>query len=249
MDREEKQRLYDKAEALLSEQNFSAINICTKNLLKIAAAILVAFGATAMLRSAQAASESCEYAFNSVTDPSNRRTLLMTKSHFLQTPVDINDSHAALSAARLTVHDPHSERLYIHLTFRLVEFVKTEDEARSRRDLTNISEHMPLVIELADGSTLMLPSWGEVRIRSRSHIHGPTEMGNSSDFFRVSHVAGGSYWLDDEQLTALLDQPATTLQVTTTQGDFSMPIHPSRTDRLQHVLSCVSLPGDRLEGE
>jgi len=217
--------------------------MCIKTLSKIAntvgVAIVTTLVALAIMEHAQADSENCEYSVNNLTDPRSGNTLLLTKPHFLQTPIDINASHAVLSAARLTSQDPRTEKRYLRVNFLLVEFVETEDEAQSRRSLTRIAEHMPLVIGLADGSTMMLPSWGkDVRINS-SLIHRPSELGNSSNFFRVSHAAGGSYWLDDDQLAVLLEQPATMLQVTTTQGDFSVVIHPSRIDRIQYVLGCI----------
>jgi hypothetical protein len=217
--------------------------LCIKTLSEIlntvGVAIILAVIALTTLEHAWAATESCEYSINNLTDPSSGKTLLLTKSHFLQTPVDINSSHAVLSAARLQFKDPPTERRYLRVSFVLVEFVETEDEAKSRRGLTKIPERLPLVIQLADEATMTLTSWGSVSGRNNSKIHRPSELGNSSNFFRVSHFVGGSYWLDDAQVAVLLDQPATMLQVTTTQGDFSLTIHSSRTDRIQHVLGCL----------
>ena len=217
--------------------------MCTKTLSEIAntvgLAIVTTVVAMAIMEHAQAASENCEYDINNMTDPRSGKTLLMTKSHFLQTPIDINASYAALSAARLTSQDPLSEIRYLSLGFQLVEFVETEERAISRVNLINIPESMPLVLQLADGSTMSLTSRGQIWKKSDSKIHGPSEWGNSSDFFRVTHVAGGQFPLDDDQVAILLDQPTTKLQVTTTQGDFSVTIHPSRTDRLQFLLGCL----------
>jgi len=217
--------------------------LCIKTLSEIpntvGVAIILAVIALTTLEHAWAATESCEYSINNLTDPSSGKTLLLTKSHFLQTPVDINSSHAVLSAARLQFKDPSTERRYLRVRFVLVEFVETEDEAKSRSNLTKIPKRMPLVIGLADGSTMILTSWSNDTPPKNSDIRGPSELGNSSTFFRVSHSVGGSYWLDDDQVAVLLDQPATMLQVTTTQGDFSLTIHPSRTDRIQHVLGCL----------
>jgi len=220
--------------------------MCIRTLSEIAntvgVAIVMTVIALAIMEHARAAAETCEYSIKNVTDPRGGNTLLMTKSHFLQTPVDINSSHAVLSAARLQRKDPPSERRYLRVNFVLVEFVETEDDAKSRRNLTKIPERMPLVIKLADGSTMTLTSWGQDSRpsgRNNGKIYRPSELGNSSNFFRVSHFVGGSYWLDDAQVGVLLDQPATMLQVTTTQGDFSLTIHSSRTDRIQHVLGCI----------
>ena len=193
----------------------------------------------AMIERVHAATETCEYSVNNMTDPSSGKTLLLTKSHFLQTPVDINSSHASLFAARLRSQDPVSEIRYLQVNFLLVEFVETEERAISRVNLTNIPEGMPLVLQLADGSTMSLTSRGQIWDITDSRIHGPSEWGNSSDLFRVSHFVGGSFWLDDDQVAILLDQPTTMLQVTTTQGDFSVTIHPSRTDRIQFLLGCL----------
>jgi hypothetical protein len=217
--------------------------LCIKTLSEIpntvGVAIILAVIALTTLEHAWADTESCEYSINNLTDPSSGKTLLLTKSHFLQTPVDINSSHAVLSAARLQLKDPSTERRYLRVRFVLVEFVETEDEAKSRSNLTKIPKRMPLVIGLADGSTMILTSWSNDTPPKNSDIRGPSELGNSSTFFRVSHSVGGSYWLDDDQVAVLLGQPATMLQVTTTQGDFSLTIHPSRTDRIQHVLGCL----------
>ena len=206
-------------------------------------AIVMTFVALAIMENAKAVTESCEYSVNNMTDPRSGKTLLMTNSHFLQTPVDLNSSHASLFAARLRSQDPLSEIRYIHVTFLLVEFVETEERAISRVNLTNIPEGMPLVLQLADGSTMSLISRGQVWRQSDSKIHGPSELGNSSEFFRVSHSVGGTFWLDDDQVAILLDQPTTMLQVTTTQGDFSVTVHPSRTDRIQFLLGCLKPPG------
>jgi hypothetical protein len=203
------------------------------------AAIAVAIIAMAIVEPATATKESCEYDVNNVTDPYGGKTLLLTKSHFLQTPVDINASHASLSAARLRSQDPPAAKRYLRVDFILVEFVETEEDAESRRGLTKITKGLPLVIELGDGSTMTLTSWSNDGRRDNSRIDGPSELGNSSTLFRVIHFAGGSYWLDADQLAVLLEQPAILMQVTTTQGDFSVNIHPSRTDRIQYVLGCV----------
>jgi hypothetical protein len=217
--------------------------MCIKTLSEIAntvgVAIVLTVIALATIEHAKAAEENCEYAIDNLTDPRSGNTLLLTKSHFLQTPIDINTSHAALPAGRLISQDAPTERRYLRVSFVLVEFVETEDEAKSRRGLTKIAENMPLVIRLTDGSTMMLPSWGKAGRRNSGLIHRPSELGNSSNFFRVSHAAGGSYWPDDDQLAVLLEQPATMLQVTTTQGDFSVTIHPSRIDRIQYALGCI----------
>jgi len=217
--------------------------MCIKTLSEITntvgVAIVMTVVALAIMEHAEAASENCEYAINNMTDPRSGKTLLLTKPYFLQTPIDINASHATLSAARLTSQDPRTEIRYLSVSFLLVEFVETEEEAKSRRDLTKIEEHMLLVIELADGSTIMLPPWGKTGRSRNGQIHRPSELGNSSDFFRVSHAAGGAYSLDNDQLAVLLEQPATKLQVTTTQGDVSITIHPSRADRIQYALGCT----------
>ncbi len=217
--------------------------MCTKTIPKIVSTFGVAIVMTvitlATIEHVQAATETCEYSVNNMTDPSSGKTLLLTKSHFLQTPIDINSSHSSLSAARLRSQDPLSVIRYLHVTFLLVEFVETEERAISRVNLTNIPEGMPLVLQLADGSTMSLTSRGQIWKKSDSKIHGPSEWGNSSDFFRVTHIAGGIFTLDDDQVAILLDQPTTKLQVTTTQGDFSITIHPSRTDRIQFLLGCL----------
>lgn len=217
--------------------------MCIKTLSEIAntvgLAIVIAVVAMAIMEHAQAASENCEYDVNNMTDPRSGKTLLLTKSHFLQTPIDINSSHSSLSAARLRSQDPLSEIRYLRVNFLLVEFVETEERAISRVNLTNIPEGMPLVLQLADGSTMSLTSRGQNWDKSDSKIHGPSEWGNSSDFFRVTHFVGGSFPLDDDQVANLLDQPTTMLQVTTTQGDFSVTIHPSRTDQIQFLLGCL----------
>jgi hypothetical protein len=214
--------------------------MCVRTLSEIAKTICVAIVifAFAIAEQASAAAETCEYDIDNVTSPSGK-TLLMTKYQFLQTPVDPNASHTVLSAARLRFSDPPAERRYLRVSFVLVELVETEDEAKSRRGLTRVLENMPLVIELADESTLMLAAWSKDGGRNNSKIERPSELGNSSKLFRVSHYAGGSYWLNDDQVAILLEQPATKLQVTTTQGDLSVVIHPSRTDRIQYVLGCI----------
>jgi hypothetical protein len=217
--------------------------MCIKTLSEIAktvgAAIVVTVVVLAIVEHAEAASENCEYAVNNMTHPRSGKTLLLTETHFLQTPVDINSSHSFLSAARLRSQDPLSEIRYLRVDFRLVEFIETEEKAISRVNLINIPEGMPLVLQLADGSTMLLTSRGQNWDQSDSKIHGPSELGNSSDFFRVTHIVGGSFLLDDEQVAILLDQPTTMLAVTTTQGDFSVTIHPSRTDRIQFLLGCL----------
>jgi len=206
-------------------------------------AIVMTVITLATVEHVQAASENCEYDINNMTDPRSGKTLLMTNSHFLQTPIDINASHGALSAARLTTQDPRTEIRYLSVSFLLVEFVETEERAISRVNLTNIPEGMPLVLQLADGSTMSLTSRGRIWDKSDSKIYGPSETGNSSDFFRVTHFVGGIFPLDDDQVAILLDQPTTMLQVTTTQGDFSVTIHPSRTNRIQFLLGCLKPPG------
>ena len=217
--------------------------MCTKTIPKIVSTFGVAIVMTvitlATIEHVQAATETCEYSVSNMTDPSSGKTLLLTKSHFLQTPIDINSSHSSLSAARLRSQDPLSEIRYLRVNFLLVEFVETEERAISRVNLTNIPEGMPLVLQLADGSTMSLTSRGQNWDKSDSKIHGPSEWGNSSDFFRVTHFVGGSFPLDDDQVSILLDQPTTMLQVTTTQGDFSVTTHPSRTDRIQFLLGCL----------
>jgi hypothetical protein len=47
------------------------------------------------------------------------------------------------------------------------------------------------------------------------------------------------YFLDDEQVDVLKAQPATKMQVTTTQGDFDVTIAPSRMNQIQFALNCV----------
>jgi len=205
----------------------------------VGVAIVMTVIALATMEHAPATEETCEYSIDNMTDPRTGKTLSLTKSHFLQTPVDLNASHSALSAARLRSQNPPGDRRYLRVNFILVEFVETEEKAKSRINLINISDPMPLVLQLEDGSTMMLTSWGRDRGGSDSKIHRPSEWGNSSDFFRVSHAVGSSYWLEDDQVAILLDQPATKLQVTTTQGDFSVSIHPSRADRIQFALGCL----------
>jgi hypothetical protein len=221
--------------------------MCTKTIPKIVStfgvAIVITVITLATIEHVQAATETCEYSINNMTDPSSGKTLLMTNSHFLQTPIDLNSSHFSLSAARLRSQDPLSEIRYLQVSFLLVEFVETEERAISRVNLTNIPEGMPLVLQLADGSTMSLTSRGRNWDKSDSKIYGPSEWGNSSDFFRVTHFVGGIFPLDDDQVAILLDQPTTMLQVTTTQGDFSVTIHPSRTDRIQFLLGCLLPPG------
>jgi hypothetical protein len=218
--------------------------MCIKTLSEITntagVAIVMTIVALAIMEHAEAASENCEY--SNMTDPSSGKTLLLTKSQFLQTPIDINSSHASLFAARLRSQDPLSEIRYLQVNFLLVEFVETEERAISRVNLTNIPEGMPLVLQLADGSTMSLTSRGQIWNKSDSKIHGPSEWGNSSEFFRVTHFVGGSFPLDDDQVAILLDQPTTMLQVTTTQGDFNVTVHPSRTDRIQFLLGCIREP-------
>jgi hypothetical protein len=221
--------------------------MCAKTIPKIVstfgAAIVMTAITLATIEHVQAATETCEYSVNDMTDPRSGKTLLLTKSHFLQTPIDINSSHSSLFAARLRSQDPLIEIRYLHVNFLLVEFVETEERAISRVSLTDIPEGMPLVLQLADGSTMSLTSRGRIWDKSDSKIHGPSEWGNSSDFFRVTHFVGGSFPLDADQVAILLDQPTTKLQVTTTQGDFSVTVHPSRTDRIQFLLGCLKPPG------
>ena len=216
--------------------------MCAKNVSEIVstvgAAIVMTVITLATMEQARAAAENCEYEIN-LTDPVSGKTLLLTEAHFLQTPVDINASHSLVSAGRLQSQNSPTEKRYLRVSFLLVEFVETEEDANDRVNLTKIPERMPLVIQLADESTIMLATRGRDWDSSDSKIHAPSEWGNSSDFFRVSHMVGGSYALEDDQVAILLEQTATMLQVLTTQGDFNIAIHPSLTDRIQFVLGCL----------
>jgi len=217
--------------------------MCTKtmseNVITVGVAIVMTVISLATMELARAVEETCEYSIDNMATPRGDRTLLATERLFLQTPIDINASRSTLSAARLRFQDPPSEKHYLRVYFYPVEFVETEEKARSRVNLGRISGPMPLVLQLADGSTITLNSWDENWNSSRSKIHRPSEWRNSTDFIRITHTVGSSYWLDDDQLAILLEQPATKLQVTTTQGDFNFTIHPSLTDRIQFVLGCL----------
>lgn len=219
------------------------VGMCIRTLSEIAntvcVAIVLAVIALAIVEQASAAAETCEYEIDNVTSPQGK-TLLMTKYQFLQTRVDPNVSHFLLAAARLRYSDPPAERRYLNVRFIHVEFLETEDDAKSLPGgPAQVLEHMPLVIQLADESTMMLTAWSKGGERNNSLIERPSEFGNSSKLFRVSYFNGGSYWLNDDQVAILLEQPATALAVTTTQGDLSVIIHPSRTDRIQYVLGCI----------
>ena len=218
--------------------------MCTKTVSQIVSTVGVAVVMTAITLStiehAEAAEETCENSLQHMTDPGSGKTLSITKPYFLQAPVDLNASHSSLSAARLRSQNPPSDIRYLRVNLVLVEFVETEEKAKSRVNQIKIPGAMSLVLLLADGSAMTLTSRGQDVANSPSRIDRPSELGNSTDLFRVSHAVGGMYWLDDDQVAILLEQPVTMFQITTTQGDFSVDIHPSRTDRIQFALGCLS---------
>ena len=91
----------------------------------VGVAIVMTVITVATMEHARAAEETCEYSIDNMTDPRTGKTLSLTKSHILQTPVDLNASHSTLSAAWLRSQNPPSDRRYLRVTFILVEFVET----------------------------------------------------------------------------------------------------------------------------
>jgi hypothetical protein len=195
----------------------------------------------ALLYAANTAAETCEFPIKS--SRGGDRSLTMTKSQYLQSPVDRNRNSATVYAALLDFDPPQPDEVYVSIELIGTHFVETRDEAEAiGKDHSDIvPEGLPLMINFTDDTSELLTSWGMYTSGGGAAISPPGFHGNDTGLFRVSFEFHGSYLVDAEQRSALMAKPVRRIQMTTSEGDYVLEVTPNRSDRFKFVLGCLRL--------